>query len=273
MHRVLLLPLAKLPLLIRLCFNSLVLVLLLGGVSSTEAHLVNANVSLVPVAGATPALIVTPGSLQFSPTRGGQIKFKLRNVLDLVTGKAITSADNTISVNLIINGTPHTLTTLFSLHSGRTQGSFPNLNLLAGDHVEIVGATVKDKNGIQFGAMGVKHPGPHFTTAIIPVFGSAVEIDADARIIARNGGKFILSIELESPPLTMLNNIVELEVLINGTGPIIISETFDIMNGHGFVTKPLGLSANDIVEVRRIDVFDSNNIRFATAGIHITSPF
>ncbi|MBI3246161.1 MAG: hypothetical protein HYZ50_06610 [Deltaproteobacteria bacterium] len=258
--------------LIRAFWSGMVLALLLGGASPAAAHLVNANASLIPVSGVLPAKIVAPGSLQFSPNRGGQIKFKLHGVLNPVTGKAITSVNNSIAVDLVINGVPQTFTATFSIKSGNVQGSFPSLNLLKNDLVEIEGAAVKDSNGVQFGTMGLKHPGLHFTTAVIPVFGVPVDIDADARIIASNGGKFILSIELESPPLTTTNNKVELEILVNGAGPLVISKTFDIINGDGFVSEPLGLLAGDIVEVLRIDVYDSSSVRFATAGIRILSP-
>lgn len=253
-------------------WSSLVLALLLGGASPAVAHLVNANASLVPVGGVVPAIIIAPGSVQFSPNRGGQIKFKLRGVLDPMTGKAITSVNNTIDVDLVINGVPQTFTATFPIKSGNAIGTFPSLNLLKNDLVEIQGATVKNSVGVPFGTMGLKHPGLHFTTAIIPVFGVPIDIDADARIIASNGGKFMIDIELESPPLTRLNNTVELEIAVNGGAPFVVSKTFDILNGDGFAVEPLGLFAGDVVEVLRIDVYDSSATRFATAGIRILSP-
>jgi hypothetical protein len=252
--------------------SGVLLATLLSSASPAFAKLVNANASLVPVSGVVPAIIATPGSLQFSPNRGGQIKFKLRRVLDPATLKPINSSNNTIFVDLVINGVPQTVSALFSIKSGNAIGSFPSLNLLKGDLVEIAGASVEDSNNIQFGTIGLQHPGLHYTTAVIPVFGVPIDIEADARIIASNGGKFMIGIELESPPLTRLNNTVELEISINGGAPTVVSQTFDIVNGHGAALVPLGLANGAIVEVLRIDVYDSSATRFATAGIRILSP-
>ncbi len=271
------LPVARLShkLLSRIAWSGLALGLLLGLASPAVAHLTSLNASIVPIAGA-PLTIKTPGSVQFSPNRGGRIQLKLRNVIDPMTGKGANSLNNTAAMDVVINGVPQTLMMPFTLKSGNAQIMFPGLNLFAPDLVEIQGLVVKDSNSIPFGTMGLKVPGLHFSSAIIQVQGTPSPItlaptrDADTTITA-NSGVFTLRLDAITPAAAT-NNHVEVEYSVNGGVPVIFQKTFDIANGIGFVSEPLGLVSGDIVEVLRIDVYDANNDRFATLGVRIMSP-
>ena len=260
----------------RVTGQGLALVLLLCAPPSAVAHQTSLNGSVIPIAGA-PATITVPGSFQFSPNQGGWIRVKLRNVVDPLTGKAITSNGNRISVDVVINGTPQALAVTFPLKSGSAAVSFPGLNLVAPDLVEVHGAVVKNASGVAFGRLGLVHPGVHFSSAIIQVQGtpSAITLaptrDADTLITATKGGVF--SLHLDSiTPADAPGNRVELEIAVNGGAPELITRTFDIVDGYASVSEPLGLVNGDVVEVRRIDVYDSNNERFATLGVRIMNP-
>lgn len=263
----------KLP--ARLAWSGLALGLLLGLASPAVAHLTSLNASIIPIAGA-PLTIKTPGSLQFSPNRGGVIQIKLRNVIDPGTGKGANNTGNTAAIDVVINGVPQTLTMPFALKSGNAQIMFPSLNLVAPDLVEVQGLVVKDSSSIPFGTMGLKVPGLHFSSAIIQVHGTPSPItlaptrDADTTITA-NSGVFSLRLDQITPRNTS-NNRVEVEYSVNGGAPLLFQQNFAIVNGIGLVMQPLGLVNGDIVEVLRIDVYDANNDRFATLGVRIMSP-
>lgn len=261
--------------LVRTFWSSLVLVSLLCVASPAAAHLTSLNASIIPIAGA-PVTIKTPGSLQFSPNRGGRIQLKLRNVVNPLTGKGANSTNNTAVIDVVINGVPQTLMLSFSLKSGNAQLMFPGLNLVAPDLVAVQGLIVKDSNGVPFGTMGLKVPGLHFSSAIIQMHGTPSPItlaptrDADTKITANSG---VFSLRLDAiAPANAANNHVEVEYSVNGGAPVLFSKNFDIVNTIGLVMEPLGLVSGDIVEVLRIDVYDSNDDRFATLGVRIMSP-
>lgn len=259
----------------RVTWSSLALGLLLCLASPAAAHLTSLNASIIPIAGAS-VTIKTPGSLQFSPNRGGRVQLKLRNVIDPMTNKGVNSIGNTADMDVVINGVPQTLMLTFTLKSGNAQIMFPGLNLVAPDLVEVQGLIVKDSNGIPFGTMGLKVPGLHFSSAIIQVHGTPSPLtlaptrDADTTITA-NSGVFSLRLDQITPRNTT-NNHVEVEYSVNGGAPVAFQKNFDIVNGIGLVAAPLGLVSGDLVEVFRIDVYDSNNDRFATLGVRIMSP-
>lgn len=256
-------------------WRGLTLALFLCAAPPAIAHQTSLHASIVSIADA-PLSITIPGSLHVSPNRGGSIQLKLRNVLDPITGKGVNRANNTAIVDVVINGVAQSLIKNFDLKSGGAQISFPKLDLIRFDLVEIHGAVVKNSEGVSFGTMGLKLPGTPLSSAIIQVQNTPSPItlaptrDADTKITA-NGGELSLRLDQILPPDTT-NNRVEVEYAVNGGAPVVFSKHFDIVQGIALVKEPLGLATGDIVEVLRIDVYDSNNNRFATLGVRIMNP-
>jgi hypothetical protein len=120
------------------------------------------------------------------------------------------------------------------------------------------------------------------SSALVQVDGSASPImlastrDADVTFSTARGGLVKVRFDkLHDPggnPINTLNNKVEMELIVNGGAAQMHHIFFAIVDGFAQVELPLGLSRNDVVETRRIDIFDDNNIRFATLGVRIQSP-
>lgn len=256
---------------------SYVIAMLLGLCAATpvSAHLTSLRARLLPVTGA-PILLNPSSQIELTPHRGGESKFKIKGVTDSLTGKPVTAADNTITVDLVINGVSQPQVLTFALTSGRASGSFPSLDLVATDLVEVKGVTLRDQNGALFGVMGVKIPGPPLSSAIIQAFDSPSPIqlaptrDADVTLKTSHGGVLTVRLDAINPP-DASNNRLELEIKVNGA-PLPFYPSFDIVDGNAKVEVPLGLTNGDLVEVTRLDLYDAGNVRFATLGVRIMSP-
>lgn len=120
------------------------------------------------------------------------------------------------------------------------------------------------------------------TSAIIQVPDSASPIllaptrDADVSFLAKKGGMLKVRLDklrdVNGNLINSVDNMLQLEIVVNGGSPQVRETSFAIERGHAKIETFLGLSQGDIVELRRLDILDSNNIRFATLGVRIQHP-
>ncbi len=100
--------------------------------------------------------------------------------------------------------------------------------------------------------------------------------DADVTWRTKKGGELKVRFDklkdLSGNDINATGNRLDVEVTINGGAPQVLSFFFDIAHDSGEVDADLGLTAGDLVEIRRIDAYDPNGDRFATLGVRIQNP-
>ena len=251
---------------------------LLWCATPATAHHTSLQVPLVPVPGtASLVLLSGPAHIEFIPQHGGEIRFVFSGAKDRTTGKSITALGNTLEIDLVINGIPEQKTFPFDIKGSKARGTLPGLGLAPFDLVEVKAVAMLDHAGNQFGTMGLKYPGPSLSSALIQVFDTPSDLhlaltkDADVALTTMKGGTFTMRLDKVSPA-PRAGNKAELEIAKNGGAPIVFEFPFAI-NSHGVAkvvaNLNLGLVAGDVIEIRRIDLFDADGDRFATLGIRI----
>jgi hypothetical protein len=120
------------------------------------------------------------------------------------------------------------------------------------------------------------------TSAIIQVHGSPSPIllaptrDADVSFLAKKGGMLKVRLDklrdVNGNLIHSVNNTLQFEIVVNGGSPQTRETSFVIDHGQAKIETFLGLSQGDIVELRHLNIFDNNNMRFATLGVRIQHP-
>lgn len=251
-----------------------------------DAHQTSLNVSLVAIDGSTSDVKFGDKSsmrLGLSSNNGGQTKFKVKKMVDAVGGK-ITAPDNKLVIEAFLNGVEQTWEFDFDIVNGN--GNLPKmtLGLTAPDIIQFVDIRAEDAGGTAFarsGMIGGKGPNKAVSSAMVQVDeGSPILLaeDRDSEVIirAKKGGLFHISLDkvhdAGGNPITAFGNTIELELVINGGAPTVRTYDYEIIDDRGDLDVGLGLADGDVVEVRRVDIFDSSNDRFATFGVKIRNP-
>lgn len=254
--------------------------------NDVEAHQTSLNVSLVAVHGNASPVKFGPKSamrLGLSSGNGGTIKFKVKKLVDGVGGK-ITAPGNKLVIDAKLNGAAQTWEFPFDISNGNGKLPKTTLGLTAPDIIQFLEIRAEDSGGVAFARSGFvaeKGPTKGVSSAMVQVDeGSPILLaeDRDSEVIIRTkkGGDFHISLDkvhdAQGSPITSLGNTIELEIVINGAAPTTRSYPYDIVDDRGDLDVGLGLSPGDLVEVRRVDIFDSLGDRFATFGVKIRSP-
>ncbi len=252
-----------------------------------DAHQTSLNVSLVPIDGSVSPIKFGSKSairLGLSSGNGGKIKFKVKKTVD-AAGDKITALGNKLVIDATLNGAPQTWEFSFDILNGN--GKLPKtlLGLVAPDLIQFLEIRAEDSSGVAFARSGFiagKGPTKGVSSAMVQVDeGSPILLatDRDSEVIIRtkHGGDFHISLDkvhdAGGNPITSFDNTIELEVVINGGAPTVLSyHPYDIIDDRGDLDVNLGLSDGDVVEVRRVDIFDPSGDRFATFGVKIRSP-
>lgn len=252
-----------------------------------DAHQTSLNVSLVPIVGSVSPIKFGPKSairLGLSSGNGGKIKFKVKKTVD-AGGNKITALGNKLVVEARLNGAPQTWEFPFDILNGN--GKLPKtiLGLVAPDIIQFLDIRAEDSSGEAFARSGFiagKGPTKGVSCAMVQVDeGSplllAEERDSEVIIRTKHGGDLHISLDkvhdAGGNPITSLGNKVELEMVINGGAPTVVTyPSYDIVDDRGDLGANLGLTDGDTVEFRRIDIFDPSGNRFATFGVKIRNP-
>jgi hypothetical protein len=276
------------PLLRRVTLLAAVLALL-SAAAPAGAHKQAMKLSVGPLVGSTsPIQIRKAGVLSITPFGGGTVILALKNMRDAF-GNKMYAFDNELRLSLRVNGVPTAVAFPFNIKNGK--GTLrtvitPAQDLFKGDLVELVDVDLVDKDGVQFGVLGVP-AGTRTTihkTALVYVTDSVSEVHfsrgGDSRLKLRDNGNFNTGFDTLLDPLGEKINTpqvkVELVMRINGGAPTLFTYNYDIINGRsvpdGRPHIELGLQITDTVEVQRLDVFDNLGNRFATMGFKVVSP-
>lgn len=254
--------------------------------SPSSAHQTSLNASLVPIDGSvSPVKLGASSSIRLglSSNNGGRIKFKAKKLQD-ADGNKITAAGNKIVIDALLNGAPQTWEFEFDLLNGN--GKLPRLllGLFAPDIIQFLEIRAEDAAGEPFARVGLvaeKGPTKAVSSAMVQVDeGSPILLaenrDSEVIIRSKKGGNFHISLDkvldAAGDPITSLGNRIELEIVVNGAAPVTRTYPYDIVDDRGDLDVDLGFADGDVVEVRRIDIFDPSNRRFATFGVKIRNP-
>jgi hypothetical protein len=126
--------------------------------SAAEAHLTSLHATLVPALGSTSPIVLAPQSLaKFTliARNGGILSLSLLNATN-AAGQKINAANNTLRLQVFINGAPQTLDFPFTISNGRAAVKREQLGLMKPDLVEIVDVLLLDENGVTFGTLGFR---------------------------------------------------------------------------------------------------------------------
>ena len=267
---------------------ALVALALLGAAAPAGAHKQSMYLSVGPVLGSTsPLVIAKAGGLRISQYGGGQVTLVLPAVVDSA-GKKITARDNEIRLDLRVNGVARSATIPFDVVEGKSKAkgflSSPQ-DIFKGDLVEVLSMGAYDSTGVRFGMIGVTPEANHpvVRTGLVFVIDSQSQIrfsrGGDVLVRTREGymnSGFDKLLDPQGQKIDSPGVRVEVEYAINGGPTQVESYSYDIVNGRsrpgGRPHTNLGLSFDETVEVKRVDVFDADGNRFATMGVKIVSP-
>ena len=261
---------------------------LLCAAAPARAHKQSMYLSVGPVVGSTSPLVITKaGGLRISQYGGGQVSLVIPAVRD-AAGNKVDAQGNEIRLELRVNGVAREATLPFDVVDGKVKAkgflSSPQ-DIFKGDLVELVSMGAYDASGVRFGLIGVTPEANHpvVRTGLVFVIDSASPIrfsrGGDVLVRTREGyvnsgfDKLLdpMGEKIDSPGVR-----VEVEYSVNGGPPEVESYSYDIVNGRsrpgGRPHANFGISFDQTVEVRRIDVFDADGNRFATMGVKIVSP-
>lgn len=261
---------------------------LLSGASPARAHKQSMYLSVGPVKGsASPLVIEKAGGLRVSQYGGGQLSLVLPAVRD-AAGKKVTASGNQIRLELRVNGVAQSAVMPFDVTDGKAKakGFLSNpQDIFKGDLVEVVSMGAYDSSGVRFGMIGVTPEANHpvLRTGLVFVIDSLSPIrfsrGGDVLVRTREGymnSGFDKLLDAQGEKIDSPGVRVEIEYSINGGPTQVESYSYDIVNGRsrpgGRPHTNLGLSFDETVEVKRVDVFDADGNRFATMGVKIVSP-
>lgn len=266
----------------------ILLALTLAVAAPAYAHKQGMRLSIGPVAGNTsPVKIVKAGVLVVKPFGGGLLSLELKDLRG-PGGVKLEAPGNVLRLALRVNGAPVQVDLPFDVRKGAASLRSvitPAQPLYKGDLVELVDVDLLDRNGVRFGAIGVP-PGtrtPILASSLIYVVDSTSPIrfsrGGDTRLKLRDHGNFNSGfdtlLDASGAAITHRSVSVRLGLVRNGVQEP-FSYSYDIVHGrsvpNGRPVVEIGLNMAETVEVERLDVYDSTNVRFATLGIRIEAP-
>ncbi|MFM7140915.1 MAG: hypothetical protein ACKO2K_03240 [Alphaproteobacteria bacterium] len=252
------------------------------------AHKQSMYLSVGPLVGSTsPLVIEKAGGLRVSQYGGGQLSLVLPAVRD-AAGKKVTAPGNEIRLELRVNGVARSAVLPFDVVDGKAKAkgflSSPQ-DIFKGDLVEVLSMGAYDSSGVRFGMSGVTPEANHpvVRTGLVFVIDSQSQIrfsrGGDVLVRTREGymnSGFDKLLDPQGQKIDSPGVRVEVEYSVNGGPSQVESYSYDIVNGRsrpcGRPHTNLGLTFDETVEVKRVDVFDADGNRFATMGVKIVSP-
>jgi hypothetical protein len=126
--------------------------------SPTNAHQTSFGGHFVQVVGGASPILLGEDSkarLFISAERGGVVSLMLIRATD-AAGQKIDAANNTMRLEVVINGSPQTLDFPFTITSGRASIGGEKLGLVKPDRIAVVSAQLLDANGVAFGTLGAR---------------------------------------------------------------------------------------------------------------------
>jgi hypothetical protein len=253
--------------------------------SPAEAHQTSLNATLTEVVGSPSPIELsssTRAKVSLSSSKGGRIRLKLRKTVDSL-GAPIDALGNALELDLVVNGAPQSVSLPFDIENGNGKAELPTLGLVSPDLIEILDIRLVDQNADAFAALGFSvgsGPSKALSSALIQVVGAspiflAATRDADITLRTVLGGlltaRFDKLADIFGLPINDAGCEMQLELTVNGVNDL-RTVSFDIIGGDAHIQENLGLSEGDVVEIERIDFYDSGGDRFATLGVRIQNP-
>jgi hypothetical protein len=254
--------------------------LLIAGAPPADAHHTSLRVPVVTSGASAPIRVTGAAQFELLAGRGGEVRFAMSGARDAVTGLPVSDAGHTLRVSLTVNGVPRVEAIAFTIVKGRVAQVRRLLNLSANDAVAVEGVVAETGAGVPFATIGGRALGPRLSSALVNVVTSPSPLhladsrDADVELTGRASGRLTVRFDRITPS-DAPDNRVELEYSVNGGPPAVFtSAAFDIEDEFGVLVAPLGIALGpaDVLQIRRLEVFDENGDPFAALGVRITGP-
>lgn len=121
------------------------------------AHETSVKAHIAGVVGGASTVVLNPeqtrASWTLSSTKGGQIQLRIKKAEDAFGARSF-ATNNTMEMNLVINGVPSSQSANFDILNGKAKLKLPSLGLTPGDLIEVRGVTLEDSGGEVFGQLG-----------------------------------------------------------------------------------------------------------------------